>query len=366
MAQIMVIDTDKKTLQLLEEHFRDEEKIKFVYFSTPKEIINLLNGQPEKKEAAKVADEALKVARGELEKNETIRKAAEGKFLAERDALKKLEEKRKQTLEQIEKNRKAAPDVLGPIQAAMKQITDQMAQVIDRAKSMEIDLGKATDIVNQFKADGEKKKKIWELAAAKVPTAEQETYDLVLIDASYLGAKPQEWMTQFRGSLTYDLNKNIPVAIISHNENPLYIRNFLIPGIFDYFIKPFDKLHIVQNVKMILAKGGTVDKEVFTLQTQATVEVAFPFEVSGISELDVTVKSSKAFSPNEFVTFYGDMFSTGTERRVFTRCTRNDKVDGEEAHMATFCFVGISDLTRKQIRKWLREAYIKKKSEGLA
>ena len=61
---------------------------------------------------------------------------------------------------------------------------------------------------------------------------------IILVDRSYLGNLPSDWVIALRKNIDYSDNKEVPVITMGYNEDLDYIKNTLHGGISDYFVKP--------------------------------------------------------------------------------------------------------------------------------
>lgn len=188
-------------------------------------------------------------------------------------------------------------------------------------------------------------------------------YDAIFMDASEIRSDVEKWVEEFRKKITLDLNKNIPIVLLSYSDDLDVIRKYVIQGSFlDYVLKPIDAPLFRQKYSLFFSKNASYKKELYTLQTLQPVNVAYNFIIEDISEFGLILKCNRQYLPGEFVTFYSPVFKTDKKAEVIGRCYKCEvNPNNKKEFQAKFVFVGAGDNTRKQIRTWMKQEYVRKK-----
>jgi hypothetical protein len=187
-------------------------------------------------------------------------------------------------------------------------------------------------------------------------------FDFIFMEANQIGNHPEKFPEEFRKKITLEQNKNIPIVLLSYNDDIDYIRKVVISGVFhDMLLKPADAPHFRQRFSLLVSKNGTYKKELYTMPTLQPVNVAYNFLIEDISEFGLILKSSRPYKTTEFVTFYSPVFKTDKKAEVIGRCYKSDKIGNTEEYQSYFVFVGVGDTMRKQIRTWMKQEYVRKK-----
>lgn len=188
-------------------------------------------------------------------------------------------------------------------------------------------------------------------------------YDCIFIDANEIKGVPEKWLEEFRKKITLEANKNIPLVILNYSDELDVIRKYMIQGAFlDYILKPIDAPLFREKFSLLISKNGAYKKELYSLQTQQPVNVAYNFTIEDISEFGVIIKCNRQYLVGEFVTFYSPVFKTDKKAEVIGRCYKCEvNPSNKKEFLAKFVFVGVGDNTRKQIRTWMKQEYVRKK-----
>ncbi len=189
-----------------------------------------------------------------------------------------------------------------------------------------------------------------------------KTFDFIFMEASQVGNNPGKFVEDFRKKITLEQNKNIPIVLLTYNDDIDFVRKMTIQGIFaDMLLKPADAPHFRQKFSLLVSKQGSYKKELYTMPTLQPVNVAYNFLIEDISEFGLILKSNRPYKTGEFVTFYSPVFKTEKRAEVIGKCYKYEKLGSAEEYRSYFVFVAIGDTMRKQIRNWMKQEYVRKK-----
>ena len=190
----------------------------------------------------------------------------------------------------------------------------------------------------------------------------ENPYDFIFMEATQVTGTPSKYIEEFRKKITLEANKNIPIVLLSYNDDIDFVRTMTIGGTFiDYMLKPTDSPNFRQKFSLLVSKNASYKKELYSIQTLQPVNVAFNFVFEDISEFGLVLRCNRPYQPGEFVTFYSPVFKTEKQREVIGRCYKSDKVPNSNEYQCQFVFVGVGDAVRKQIRNWMKLEYVRKK-----
>jgi CheY-like chemotaxis protein len=189
----------------------------------------------------------------------------------------------------------------------------------------------------------------------------ESQYDFIFMEASQVIGQPFKFVEEFRKKIKLDLNKSVPIILLSHNDDIDFVRKMTISGVFsDYILKPADPAHFRQKFSLLVSKTATYKKELYTMPTQQPTNVAYNFLIEEISEFGLLLRCNRPYVPGEYVTFYSPVFKTDKQTEVIGRCYKADKLQPGD-YKCRFVFVGVGDAVRKQIRTWMKMEYVRKK-----
>jgi DNA-binding response OmpR family regulator len=187
--------------------------------------------------------------------------------------------------------------------------------------------------------------------------------DLLILDNALLDKGFGAWLEDFRKNCKIETNKNIKIIIMSFQDEPLKVRQFMKAGATDYVIKPIDRPLFMQ--KMSLYLSSQVEKQVYAFQTATAIDIAREVKMDEISEFGLTLHTADPIAENDILTFYSSVFKTDTRDSVMARCYKlADSPENKNEKIASFVFVGVNQATLKQIRNWMKHEYIRKKQQA--
>ena len=187
--------------------------------------------------------------------------------------------------------------------------------------------------------------------------------NLIFLENSKITSTPKEWYEKLYEALKEGGgNENIPIILLSQNSDPLFIRNFLAPGVQDVFVKPVVSTILEATLNFYLDGGKETPRKIVPMK--AAVEVYFEGVAVEISEFEMKITTAKKIEVNDFKPVYGDFFQWSPNRRAIGRCTecKNDELN-KGAFVETFTFVGVPPGITKEVRIWLRNAYVAQKEK---
>ena len=187
--------------------------------------------------------------------------------------------------------------------------------------------------------------------------------NLIFIENSKIIGAPKEWYEKLYEALKEGGgNENVPIILLSQNSDPLFIRNFLAPGVQDVFVKPLVSTILESTLSFYLDGGKETPRKIIPIK--GTVEMYFQGVAVEISEFEMKISTAKKIEKNDFKPLYGDFFQWSPNRRAIGRCTecKNDELN-KGAFVETFTFVGVPPGITKEVRIWLRNAYVAQKQK---
>ena len=249
-------------------------------------------------------------------------------------------------------------DGLNKAQASLKEPgqTPQTTEILKKQVAAAEELKKKIEM-----ALAARQKEIEGLKTQTISEAEKKI-DLILVDRSFLGNLPSDWLVELRQKIDFAGNKEVPVITMGYNEELNYIKNTLHGGIADYFVKPVDLLLL----KFTLAKLGAGDSgnsKVFELETKTDVKLLKIATVRKMSEFELNVKLDSAIPKDEIVEFYTEAFGGEKGGRVLGKCIKCEADSTEKGWFnALFALVGHTPHTMTEMRKWIRAQYLAAKA----
>lgn len=187
--------------------------------------------------------------------------------------------------------------------------------------------------------------------------------NLIFLENSKITGAPKEWYEKlFEALKEGGDNENIPIILLSQNSDPLFIRNFLAPGVQDAFVKPLVSTILEATLNFYLDGGKETPRKIVPMK--AAVEMYFEGVAVEISEFEMKIATAKKIEVNDFKPLYGEFFQWSPNRRAIGRCTecKNDELN-KGAFVETFTFVGVPPGITKEVRIWLRNAYVAQKQK---
>lgn len=187
--------------------------------------------------------------------------------------------------------------------------------------------------------------------------------NLIFLEYSKITGAPKEWYKKLYEVLKESGgNENIPIILLSQNSDPLLIRNFLAPSVQDAFVKPLVSTILEATLNFYLDGGKETPRKIVPMK--ATVEMYFQGVAIEISEFEMKISTAKKIEVNDFKPLYGEFFQWSPNRRAIGRCTecKNDELN-KGAFVETFTFVGVPPSVTKEVRIWLRNAYVAQKQK---
>lgn len=186
--------------------------------------------------------------------------------------------------------------------------------------------------------------------------------NLIFLENSKITGAPKEWYEKLYEALKEGGNEDVPVILLSQNSDPLFIRNFLAPSVQDAFVKPLVSSILDATLNFYLDGGKETPRKIVPLK--GLVEMYFQGVALEISEFEMKISTAKKIAVEEFVPLYGEFFQWSGDRRAIGRCTecKNDELN-KGAFVETFTFVGVPPGITKEVRIWLRNAYVAQKQK---
>ena len=350
MAQILVLDTDPTLKLMLDRIFAADEKFRLLYVSTLPVALEILNGNPAKKTAAAVAKQELDSAVAQVQSVAArVLENKEKMEFALREGLK------------LEKQIQAASAEAAATPAVVEAKAEWTKYQTD-ANQAKAAMTEAVQAEAKAQKQADDKRARSEELVKSVPAGADEVIGLCLIADSYLQPNPVEWLSGFKKSITYEPNCKVSVALTGNKATDQLIRKYLIPGIFDYFVKPLDELLAKQNLKFLASEKKELEREVYALAIKSQVDLIYEYEIEAISEQSFTVRSTVPFEKDQFRMFSSELFLRKLERKILARCLQCNKIsETEEQYLSEFWFVGVEPFFLHQIRTVIEKSTSKAK-----
>ncbi len=189
--------------------------------------------------------------------------------------------------------------------------------------------------------------------------------DLFFINAKLIDLEPKAWVEKFRKAATLEQNKTTSLIALTQEEDSKFARRFMDTGIEDVIHAPIDQPIFMQKFDlMLMKKMNSGDRQLYSMKTNRTIDVAKSYQIEEISEFGVTVKTTTTMKPDEYVILFGDFFGDKSIGEVIGRCYSVTAGANPGESLAAFVFIGVDNGTLQNIRKWLRQEYARKKQAG--
>ena len=162
---------------------------------------------------------------------------------------------------------------------------------------------------------------------------------------------PAKKVEEFLLAISFEANQKVPVVVTGSEAADASIKKYLVPGVFDYLVKPVDELLVRQNLKYLAAGKEEMEREVYSLKVNSPVDLIYEYEVVALGELSFTIRSKDKFEVGEFRMFSSDLFLRKLERRMNCRCVASNPVEGAEGVFTSeFWFVGVDPFFLHQLK----------------
>lgn len=338
LTRILVLDVDQVHNEKIGFALRETADLHVAFFQDSQQVIDALNNKsPEvdKLKEIEIAIESGKTMQTKVQ--DTISKSE--KQLAEKKSQLKIFSQ-----DSAQKSSAAA------VEKSIKSLEEQIAKCKELTAKLE-----------KFMIQ---KSEALEAAKKSQPKANDHKISIVLIDRSFLGNIPSNWIETFREKITFAENKEVPIAVLGYNENFEYIQQTLEGGVIDYFVKPVDLLLFKHNTTKISGKPLDSSQKVYEIKTQADIKMLRRVVVLCISEFELLAQTNFTFSLNEICEFYADQFSADKNGRLLGRCLDcAPDATKKGFYLSTFSLVGLAPSRLNEMRKWMRAQYIALKAK---
>jgi PleD family two-component response regulator len=273
-------------------------------------------------------------------------------------------------LKRMEKSVVDGTAMLQKTQAGLAKAQTQLAEESKQGatqKSVELQAGIKSS--EELKAKIEQalvaRKKEIEHLSANVLKEEDKKVNLVLVDRSFLGNLPSDWLIELRKKTEFAGNQEVPVITMGYNEDLNYIRNTLHGGVLDYFVKPVDLLLLKFHLARLFGLGDPSDGKIFEMQTKAEIKFLRTATLLKMSEFEIHVQAESDCQVGELVEFYTEIFDRRSEGRMLARCMKSEPDATRKGWFSiSFGLVGNTPLIMTEMRKWIRAQYVLSKKEA--
>lgn len=336
--KVLLLDADQAHNKKIELALGQDSKTQIHAFARLEPLLEVLNGNPALEQKQRDLEKAS------LDATAMAKKMSESlEELKNKIATKKTELQQLQDTNSHEEAKKAAQEV----------------------GNLESQYSKGEEVRTKAEAVLHSRQAELEHLKATAPKPEEKKASLVLVDRSFLGNTPVQWITDFRNGVSFAANKNVPVVVMGYNEDIDYIKKTLVQGVSDYFVKPVDILMLKHNSLKIAGEKVEGDSKVYELQVKSELKILRLGTTTKMSEFELDVQTDNAFGKDEIVEFYADVFSGQKGGRILGRCLKCEADATEKGkHISSFTFVGLSPHTMNEMRKWLKLQYVNSKNKG--
>jgi response regulator of citrate/malate metabolism len=206
---------------------------------------------------------------------------------------------------------------------------------------------------------------------ASSPTACGEIFqntalDMIFINLSFVDDKPAKWVSKLRGQLTAKIIENSKTAIvlIGTEMQTNQVRKYMDSGITDYLAVPLDPPLLIQKYDFFISgKVNLSDRQLYSFQTTQAIDVGFVNEIEEISEFGCTIKTNLPVKLNDVLILRCQAFSEDGREDILARVWAvGVHPNVRTINQVQLAFFGINNSQLKNIRKWLRAEYARKKS----
>lgn len=338
--KILILDVDEAHNKRVRLALGEIPNTQITFFNHLDEVLEILNGNPQADVKKKDLEKSLAESSAVLQKmKDTIASAEEKKKTKMKDNLALKPGGDKALLAQ--KN---------ALEKEINGMTSQISKAVElKTKMEELCFKKQTDLAEHQKS---------------VLPEENKKIDLILVDRSFLGSKPEAWLKDLRSKIILADNQNVPVVTMGYNESLSYIRAFILAGVSDYFIKPVDIL-LLKNKASKIAKGEVeANDKVYELKTKTQINLLQQINIQKMSEFEMEVVSLHKFSEKECVELVADAFGVNSAGHLLATCLKSTPdPSGQGSYVTLFSFVGLLPQTMNELRKWLKRQYIEQKQK---
>ncbi len=332
-TRVLVLDVDQVHNTKIEFALRETPDLHIEFFQSSDQVIDVLNNKST-----------------ELEKYKELERAIESGQVMQAKVEETILKSDKQLIEKSAQLKVLIQD------QAQKAIVTSIEKSI---KDLEAQMTKCYELKARLEKFMVQKKMALETSKKIVPTAPKQKVHLILIDRSFLGNIPSNWIEQFRAKISFAENKEAPIAVLGYNENLDYIQQTLEGGVIDYFVKPIDLLLFKHNTSMLSGKPLDSTNKVYEIKTKADIKMLKKVLVLSVSEFELSTQTNFTFLNNEICEFYADQFSADKSGRLLGRCLECLADSTKKgAYLSKFSLVGLSSSRLNEMRKWLIAQYV--------
>lgn len=188
--------------------------------------------------------------------------------------------------------------------------------------------------------------------------------NVVLIDENFSSTVALDWVDKLRSALSKELGNNkAPFFLLSGEKNLEDIRNALLQGYTDIFIKPIDISMLLQKLHIYLPDAKLLkDDLLFSMNVNDDVQIAISGKVVKASEYGATIETDKSFEKGEIYTLIAPMLApdeSPTPGLSLVRVLSSEPVNRGGNYLTTFTFLGPPKGMLTAVRIWLKKQYIK-------
>lgn len=193
--------------------------------------------------------------------------------------------------------------------------------------------------------------------------------DLIVISEKYYGANPEERWGPIKEDFTKRQRKFPLFTLIAQKSLTDDEKRKMGPWIEDIFMRPIDRVYLLQKILHLLPASKTVKEavEVKAMETKEVIKVANPITVVEISEAGFVMEYYRPIPIGSFREMVlWQPYEIGAPEMLAT-CNFTEELEGKKGTFANhFVFFGAQDSKLKRIRVWILDNYVdaKQKANG--
>jgi hypothetical protein len=186
-------------------------------------------------------------------------------------------------------------------------------------------------------------------------------FDVMFFQQSALALQPSDWIKTFRKKYSRTTGHLI---LVGDETDPGKLLTWLEQGFTDYIVFPPDKPLIVEKVILYSSGSRTSDRQVYSLKTAQSTDLAKPGILEELSEFDCRIRATREYPINDLEILYSKAFGNNGAvlSPALARCYRTEKHPTLEGfYVNYFYYVGASPELLTNIRTTLRKTYVQAK-----
>jgi len=186
-------------------------------------------------------------------------------------------------------------------------------------------------------------------------------FDVLFFEEKHLPTKPLEYLKQFKATKPRVKGK---MVLVGDEQDSAKVFAYLDAGWTDYILIPPDKPLIIEKITLYAKGVRPSDRQVYSLKTSESADIAKPAVIEELSEFDCKTKSQYPSSLGEVVILYSEALGISGNYigSAIVRCYKSEPhPTAEGKFLNSYNFVGVNQSVLQNIRNTLRKTYIANK-----